>query len=419
MKVKITKKTINELELPEKNQNFIWDSELKGFGIRISPKGIAYIAQGRVKGKTRRVTIGKHGVYTPEQARKRAMTILQDLSQGVDPSIEKKRNKVKSVTLQEVVADYKKNKKTRDGHPLKETTKKDIDRHLNTTFAEWKEKPIADITREKVLNLYRASAEKSVAQANQGFRVLRALYNWARATSKDQDGTPVLPENPVQTLTDLGQWGYVPARKTRVSTFKVGEFWHYLHEARNNPGQRELTRIVCDFVAFVLLTGCRFTEAASLTWDRVDLENNTWSLPDPKNRNPVVFPLSTQAKKILENVGSFNDYVFSSRAKSGHVTDCRGLLKNINGKTGEDVTAHDLRRTFRAIAGECGIEFWKCKLLMNHKMSNDVTLTHYTDTTNLTYLQPDIQKIGDWIERQGKIAASDKVVDLEQARQAS
>ena len=80
------------------------------------------------------------------------------------------------------------------------------------------------------------------------------------------------------------------------------------------------------------------------------------------------------------------------------------------------ISIHDLRRTFRAIAGECGIELYKTKLLMNHKLNQDVTISAYTETSDLRYLKPEIQKIGDWIERQGKIAASEKVVDLEQAR---
>ena len=63
-----------------------------------------------------------------------------------------------------------------------------------------------------------------------------------------------------------------------------------------------------------------------------------------------------------------------------------------------------------AVAGECGIDFWKTKLLMGHKISGDVTITHYTETNDLRYLSEDINRIGNWIKQQGIIAKTDNVV---------
>jgi integrase len=88
------------------------------------------------------------------------------------------------------------------------------------------------------------------------------------------------------------------------------------------------------------------------------------------------------------------------------------VLKKVSEAAGVHVTAHDLRRTFRAIAGECGIDFWKTKLLMGHKISGDVTITHYTETSDLRYLLVEINQISKWIERQGKIAATGNVVSF-------
>jgi integrase len=87
-------------------------------------------------------------------------------------------------------------------------------------------------------------------------------------------------------------------------------------------------------------------------------------------------------------------------------------MERISEAAGASISPHDVRRSFRAIAGECGIEFWKTKLLMGHKLSGDVTITHYTETSDLRYLRPEINKIAAWIIRQGLIAASDNVVQL-------
>jgi hypothetical protein len=49
---------------------------------------------------------------------------------------------------------------------------------------------------------------------------------------------------------------------------------------------------------------------------------------------------------------------------------------------------------------------------MGHKMSGDVTISHYTETSDLRYLAPESNAIADWIIRQGNIAASDNVIQL-------
>ncbi|WP_166042127.1 hypothetical protein [Sphingosinicella sp. YJ22] len=57
---------------------------------------------------------------------------------------------------------------------------------------------------------------------------------------------------------------------------------------------------------FLLLTGARRNEGAALTWDRVNINDDDpsdcwWHIPDPKNRNPVWLPLSSQAVTVLKS----------------------------------------------------------------------------------------------------------------------
>ena len=62
--MKLTKDKIEGTVLPKKGQQFLWDSETRGFGVRLTPTARTYVAQARVNGATRRVTIGKHGILT-------------------------------------------------------------------------------------------------------------------------------------------------------------------------------------------------------------------------------------------------------------------------------------------------------------------------------------------------------------------
>jgi len=415
-RIKLRDDIVKALKQPEKGQKLIWDTECRGFGVRLTGGAKSFIVQGIVNGKDRRVKIASTDTFSTPEARKKARAYLQQMASGIDPNLQKRQQETASITLSSIVDDYKANKRTREGHPLKVSTKADIDKHLKGVFACWADKPIASITREMVISKYREAAKSSTAQANQAFRILRGLYNWARATTKQSDGNPILPENPVQALNDLGQWGHVPTRKTRIPDARIGHAWNFLQEIMLDPFQTALAQMKAAYLSFLLLTGCRASEAATLKWDQVDLEKNIWKLPDPKNRNPVIFPLSSQAKAILEARQGNGEHVFLSKHRKGRVIDCRHYTTKLSELIKEKITPHDLRRTFRAIAGSCGVELWKTKLLMNHKLSGDVTISSYTETSDLRYLQPEAQQIGSYIERQGRIASSAKVVDIEHAR---
>jgi len=191
---------------------------------------------------------------------------------------------------------------------------------------------------------------------------------------------------------------------------KIGLAWNELQRLRAAPEQTDISRTLADAVTFLMLTGARFSEMGPLAWEQVNIEEKCWTLPDPKNRKPVTFPLSNAALDILLNRPQDSKFLFPARTQTGHVGETRNTLKKVSKAINIHITAHDLRRTFRAVAGECGIDFWKTKLLMGHKISGDVTITHYTETDDLRYLSPEINIIGDWITKQGTIAKTDNVL---------
>ena len=273
----------------------------------------------------------------------------------------------------------------KDRRDLKPRSREDIERHINSNFSTWADRVAIEITRDKVATRFGELTERSAAQANQAFRILRSILNYARAAYRPDD-KPMLVENPVSILSDAKLWNRVRARSGCIPTDRIGVVWNVLQLLREAPEQTTISRTLADTVCFFVLTGARWSEAAQLTWDRVNLEEKWWYLPDPKNRNPVKFPLSHLAREILEDRPRKDQYVFPARSKDGHVTDSRGLLKKVSQAANVHLTAHDMRRTFRAIAGECQIELWKAKLLMNHRLNQDVTIGHYTETEDLRYL---------------------------------
>jgi len=410
--MKITKKSVDGLKLPEAGQVLVWDSELKGFGIRLTAGGMAYFVQGRANGKSIRTTIGKHGVFTPEQARIEAKERLRDMAKGVDPTGIKKAKEALSITLAEVGASYIKDRS------LKQNSIRDINIHINGIFASWKDQPINTITRDMVLTLFRKRTEESPSQANQAFRVLRGLFNYAMATYRPGD-KPIIIENPVKVISDAKIWNTIQPKKRRIPLKQIGQAWNILEGIRENPALELPGRSMVDAIAFCLLTGARWSEAQSLTWNNVNMEAGTWHILDPKNNNSVTLPLSSQAKALLENRTHIDDnpFVFcSNKSKTGYIGPGRRVTDQISKDLKIDISPHDLRRTFRSIAAELNIELWRTKLLMNHKIRDDVTIQAYTEKSDLEYLRPSIKAIGDWIEDQEKIAASDNVIPLPRTR---
>ncbi|GAB5489694.1 MAG: hypothetical protein Pars2KO_32640 [Parasphingorhabdus sp.] len=92
---KIGKSTVDRLK-PETKDALYWDSTLKGFGVKVTPKGKkTYVCQYRALGQKNatRFTIGVHGVLTADQARTEAKRLLGLVATGEDPSVDKKIRK--------------------------------------------------------------------------------------------------------------------------------------------------------------------------------------------------------------------------------------------------------------------------------------------------------------------------------------
>ena len=100
---KITKRVVDAAE-GRANDYVIWDDELPGFGLRVFVSGKrSYVIQYRAAGRSRRYTIGLHGVWTAETARQEAKVLLGRIAKGDDPAEERQLDH-KAITMKELCA---------------------------------------------------------------------------------------------------------------------------------------------------------------------------------------------------------------------------------------------------------------------------------------------------------------------------
>ena len=432
-KLKLSRTNIEKLKPDPNGDVLFWDTETRGFGLRVTKAGVfSFIAQGRVRGTTkdRRVTLGSYGSQgglTPEEARRRAEDYRRLFEDGVDPNELRRQREAEQVTLGTVAKEY-----LSRPDKLKPSTVKWITYYMDRAFADWTDKPVTAISRDMVRERHREIAERGVpgkktpkgapSSANSAMVNLRALLNFASRQYRRADGSPLLTSIVTDVMVD--HWAKEGDRTERYVAFdRVGAVWNKLHEARAKQNHRD-TLSAIDVTIMNLLCGGRLMEMASLTWGRVTLDDDPkkcyWHLIDRKQGKPIKLPLSTQAAAILkdrkDNREGESAFVFPSRGKSGHVGDPRTTLEMVSEVAGQRLSSHDLRRTFSNLAmRELLIEKFRVDILIGHKPSTeDVTARNYVDLTNLQWLWPEVQKIGDWIERQGQIAAGENVVELPQ-----
>lgn len=93
---KLTKRTIGA-ERPETVEKFVWDDDLPGFGLRVYPSGRkSYLVQYKIGGRggrTRRISLGLHGIQTVEEARKKAAKLLAAVADGGDPAVDRAKSR--------------------------------------------------------------------------------------------------------------------------------------------------------------------------------------------------------------------------------------------------------------------------------------------------------------------------------------
>ncbi|RTL42400.1 MAG: DUF4102 domain-containing protein [Candidatus Melainabacteria bacterium] len=358
---RLTAKFIDEnVRRPCQGQKIIRDDDLKGFGLRVTKGSMSWIAEVRVDGKLKRLTLGKYELMAPEQARNDCRKLLQRHALN---------EQIQAIpTLSQVQSRYLE---------VRSLSKNTLRNYINLTkrcLGDWYELPITSITKDMVLarhrELTRTTQQKSSGktQANMAMSNLNSLFRFAIHHYESEDGTPLIVSNPVVTLSQNRVWHRTGVRRVIIPDHKLSDWYQAVLSLRQ--------KMIRDYLLVLILTGLRKNEAASLRWTDIDFECKTLTIraENTKNQNEYSLPMSEFLVAIMRRRKldpRKSDFVFPGR--EGHLVDPKHCLEHVIDRSECDFVLHDLRRTFITAAAKLGIPHNLIKKLVNHVSVADVT----------------------------------------------
>lgn len=387
--VKLTKTVVEALPYSDK-QKFIRDSELTGFGIRVGKSSKSYFVEKRVQGKNSRKIFCSAEHFAPEEARKRAQTLLGLMADGVNLVDADKKKRMKSETLQTAF------KKYLEVRSLKPSTVDGMTYMVERVFADWVKKPLTDISRDMVLKRHqKLKSENGKVQADNAMRALRTVFNFAIAHYMDENEEPIIQRNPVKVLSDTKAWHKKTRRQTRIEEHDMAAWFQAVASLRNNENT-DKAEVVRDYLFLEIMTGLRRNEAAKLKWSDVDLKARKLTIKETKNGNVHVMPLSDLLVQLLtyRKSRAASVFVFPGEGDDGYIKEPRRHAKTVIKESGVKFMVHDLRRNFTTAAHSLNT-YYQAKRLCNHTISQSDVADGYNVIT-LEQLRQPMQRITDY-----------------------
>jgi integrase len=363
--MKFTQRSVEAAACPSgKKDALVFDSDLPGFGLRVSAAGgKVFLAQYRIGKVVRRIPLGGFGVLTVEEARKLAKAILGAVAAGADPAAERRSKAAADAvarladqfTFEKLIEDWAKARAT-DRRPsyLREAIS-----CLRRNLPDWQKRPASGISATEAIFVLDALRDaKGTVAANRTLAYARAAFGWAVARHK-------LTANPLRGLERAG----VETPRDRVlNAGEIGAIWR---------ASEELTSTLGAYVRVLLLTLQRRQEVAAMQWNELDSLSNPsrWTLPAAraKNKRAHIIHLPDPVKEIIRSLPRVpgNPYVFAGQGAKpiSAFNYVKARLEIILKDAGSPVANwrfHDFRRAGVTALAEMKFPHHVCDRILNH-----------------------------------------------------
>ena len=305
MAERLTDALVRNVGLPDQGQRFIWDTQVKGFALRVTAGGArSFVVDYRAKGRQRRITIGSYPDWSVAAARDEAKAMKREVDLGGDP-MGQRHEEATAPTVRDLWDRYEKDhlpqKAARTQADERAMWRKLILPPLGTTR-------VSDVTHADVDALHRhiTSNRGTPIRANRTIEVLRKALNLAIRWGWRLDNPATgIRRNPEEKRTRyLSQQELV-----RLSAALAA-----------HP-----ERVSVNAIRLIMLTGARRGEVLNARWDQFDLEAGIWVKPSAhtKQRREHRVPLSAPALSLLSEMRkeAAGPYVFPGKSRARRIRE--------------------------------------------------------------------------------------------------
>jgi len=379
---KITKRIVDALKAPKPSrdgvkvrEHFVWDRELRGFGVQVMPSGLkSFVIQYRTpEGRNRRAVIGRYGLMTVEEARKLAHEKLVAVSKGVDPVAEEAKA-AGLLTVAEVCDWYLAEAEAgrilgRRRRPIKPSTlamdRSRIEAHIKPLLGRRQvaslklgdvEGAQADIAAGKT-SKPRAGSRGGATTGGEGvaartMSTLHSIFEHAVRLGK-------IEANPAKGVRRLAS----APRERRLSRSEIERLGKTLRAAAEE-GEHP-TGLAA--IRFLLLAGFRRMEALGLQRTWLDEEECAIRFPDTKSGAQIRVIGQAAIDLLLDQPKTKSPFFFPADWGEGHFIGVVRVLDRVCQKARlADITPHTLRHTFASLAGDLGFSELTIAALLGH-----------------------------------------------------
>lgn len=374
----ISKRSVDAIK-PGAAPVFLWDEgrgATKGFGVKVTPAGRrVYIFQYRTHGRgtPKRITIGAHGAWTPEQARDEAERLARLVDSGIDPvqaekdaQAEKERAEERAQTLTVKALSARFVQAMEHQHPRsKDFIDATMRLHVLPVIGD---RPLPDLKRADVNEVLDRIEPTRLALRRNTFAVMQWLAKWAT----NDRGTF---DNPLRGMEPPPM---AKARDRVLSDDELRLIWLAADNVPNPWGT---------FYRLALLTAQRRNEVAALDWSELDRREAVWHLPGTRSKNGEanIVPLSAEAVAVLDDLAGGDKWPLRGLAFTTTGTTPLSAFSKAKVKLDTEMAVerareagdaepvaikpwriHDLRRTCATGLQRLGIRFEVTEAVLNH-----------------------------------------------------
>jgi integrase len=372
---------IRRLESPTRGNRITWDSDVAGFGARITAAGSrAFVFNYRVRatGQSRRITIGQFPNWSTSTARVEAKRLKRLVDTGEDPLGEIVEQR-EAPTVADLIDRFEREHLPKRRPSTVRGYKIIVTKHIRPFFG--KHTRVADVGFADIDRLHRKiTATGSTYIANRAIAVCSKMFalaikwNWC-----EKNPCIGIEKNP-------------EAKRKR---YLVGDELQRLTAALADTSDKQFVSAI----TLLLLTGARKGEVLAMRWADLDLQRGVWTklASATKQKNDHAVPLSEAAREVLSKITRSNsEFVFPSSAEVGHLVDISDSWEALCARAGiEGLRVHDLRHSFASLLVSSGASLPLIGALLGH--SNPATTARYSHLFDDPQ-RAAVEKIGAWIK---------------------